>query len=205
MLENFENAYEKADIERRGSIGYTEYSFFMSSFFEDNLPFPEDVMNYFFVGLDVEDKGEITHDQLYKLVEDLLSNNTIEINKYLFLAIDTDKDAKITKDSFLELASFHNITVKQSVLSKLPDLISFSQTMRTLFNIQTKDLEPAQTRIIEYTESDDLPPENFPPKKRIFPAILILGIAAACAGIICFKKLCSKPSQELYPQSIKRK
>ena len=190
MQGNFESSFQSADTNRQGSIDYTQYSFFLSSYFGSNFPFPETALNYMFTGMDIEDNGFVTREQLYKLIQAINAKDVVEINKLIFRGIDLDRDAKISKNDLLEIAEFNNITIKQSKLSKLGNLISFSQMMEILFSIHTDDLEPLIRRDItdETTESnDDFLNDNKNNKNSALPVFLALGVAAvACAGAICY-------------------
>ena len=190
-MERFDEVYQQIDPENSGVIGFNEFLSFFNVFFKSNSKTSEKILNHLFNGIDVEGQCEITREQLYNVVNAIISEDIVEFNKYIFISLDTNKDGKITRDALMELAMLNNIVFKRSHLSRVPKNISFSQAMEIMFDINANDLEPlrkndAANQEDDYNDAlfDDNNNDN---KKKRYGALILIGaVAAACAGTITY-------------------
>lgn len=178
----FYEVLQKSDLDRNGSMSYPEFVFFISLYFGEPSPFSEEQIVLLFAGMDATGAGEVTCDKVEKLVRILCENNLIEINKYYFRGLDSDRDCKITKDCIAKIASVNGVIVKQSKLARLSNLISFSQCMELLFNIRTEELTP-ETELDN--NSDDFSEDQNEQKGA--SGFLLLGLTfIVVTGVSCY-------------------
>lgn len=134
----FEHLWEKLDTDKSGQLDYDEFKVFLAKFNRKEME--EKQYQFFFRGSDVDGIKAIQKKDLFKLIQALINNNQLYINKLFFRAVDEDRSGKLEASEFVEMAELNGIkgmTVEKAEkkikkLSGGNDYLTFAQMHKAL-------------------------------------------------------------------------